>query len=118
MEGRQLFGEVARKQTQEAGDFHIFLVVDALLIIAVAAKQLVRAFAREDNLHLLARFLRDKVERHGGGVRQRLVHVVLDDRGCVEKFLRRDFAAEIFDVDDFGQLLRVFQLGIFLLRVS
>src|SRR5262249_59910248 len=64
------------------------LVPNGRAVPRIAEKKLVGAFARQHDLDVLARQSRDEIERHAGGVRDRLVLVADEIRQRGEKFPR------------------------------
>ena len=89
---------------------------ERLMVNIVAAKQLIRAFAGQDNLDLLAGLGIHEIQCDRGGVRQGLIHVPLDLFQDIPELLLGDHLAIVLDAQDLAELLGVGNLIV--LRIS
>ena len=102
--GGQLFRHRADGPPNGQGDMVVPGDGERLLVDVVTAKELVRALAGQADLHLLGRFPVHKIEGHAGGIRQRLVHVVLDAGQILPVFLRLDAVGVVLHAHEFAEL--------------
>ena len=92
--------------------------VSACKIHRVAAEQLVRTFTGKHDLHIAAGIFGKEVERNLRGIRQRLVHVILNLRHRVEELICGNLIRDVRYADDIGEVLRIRQLAVFFLLVA
>ena len=89
-----------------------------LQVHRISAEQFVGALTGENDLHVFRRVFREEIQRHLRGVRQRLVHEILDLARHIEILLCRYFVGNVFHVDLLGKRLRVRQLAVLLFLIS
>ncbi len=77
------------------------------MVDVVSAEKLVRTFAGQDYFNVLARYLRDKVQRYARSVRERLVHVVLYLADIAPVFVRGYNFVMMFEAYLFRELFCV-----------
>ena len=101
-----------RQVTERATDGqrnHLFVLThrDRILVVGVAAKEFVGAFARKHDGNVLAGHLGQEPQRHGRQVGLRLVHVILDVLERTEELVGGDHLANVLDAELIGKLLGV-----------
>ena len=115
----QLFADPADSASEEVRHDLLIPFKDARIVVAgVAAEQLVRALARQHDLDVLARDLRDKVQRDTRRVSQGLIHVILHLRHSRPEFLGRDQLRVMLHADLLRQRLCPVDLVIFLAEIK
>ena len=115
----QLLTDPADESSQKVGADRLVYLKDAGVVIdRVAAEELVGALAREDDLNVLRRELRDEVQRDAGRIGERLIHVVLHLRHRCPEFLRRDELRVMLHADLLRQRLRPCDLVVFFSEVE
>ena len=95
------------------GELLVFFQGEGLVVDDIAAEELIRSFPGQDDLHMLRGLAVDEVEGRGRGVRQGLVHIILDPGKFLPVFLRGDDLAVVLDPDFFGQGLGIGDLIVF-----
>ena len=105
--GRQRPGDFADELAEGEGDFVVPLHLQGLFVDVVAPKDFVGALAGEHHLQVLAGQVAHKVQGHRRGVRQGLVHVVLDFPKVAPEFLGGDDVADVLHRDLLRKLLGV-----------
>ena len=99
------------------GNPGVLLEMPARQVHRVAAEQLVRPFAREDDLDILRGVLREEVEGHFRRVGERLVHIILDFASHLEIVVGADLIRDILHPDHLRKVLGVGEFGVFFLFV-
>ena len=83
---------------------HLFVLAhrNRVLVVGVAAKELVGTFARKHDGDILARHLGQEPQRHRRQVGLRLVHVILNVLECAKELVGGDHLANILDAELIG----------------
>ena len=96
-----------RRPAQACRDLLIGIEGEGLVVDHIAAEQLIRPLAGEDDLDMLRGLAVDEIQGSRRGVCQGLVHEILDAGKLLPVFLRADDLADILDPDLFGEGLGV-----------
>ena len=96
-----------RQVTERAANgqrHHLFVLAhrNRVLVVGVAAKELVGAFARKHDGDVLARHLGQEPQRHRRQVGLRLVHVILNVLECAKELVGGNHLANILDAELVG----------------
>ena len=84
----------------------------------IAAEQLVRTLAGEDDLYILPGVFRQEIEGDFGGVGEGFVHEILDLCGGAEIVVGGNFVGDVGNADNFGEVLGVGKLAVLFFLIA